>query len=111
MPVPANFPITGGNAFTHCAGVHTHAATIDPLHYQSLDPGLVGRKMKIALDHMSGISSVRYALEQIGEADIDDDMAMTILEKVKNIGQTGKTVESEELQHIVQWCRSTKVAV
>lgn len=111
MPVPANFPITGANAFTHCAGVHTHAATIDPLHYQSLDPGLVGREMKIALDHMSGISSVRYALEQIGEADIDDEMAMMVLEKVKNIGQTGRTVEQSELPHIVQWCRSNKMSV
>jgi isopropylmalate/homocitrate/citramalate synthase len=110
IPIPANFPITGANAFTHCAGVHTHAATIDPLHYQSLDPGLIGRKMEIALDHMSGISSVRFALEGIGEGEIGVDLAMMVLEKVKNIGQTGRTVEQSELPHIVQWCRSAKVA-
>ncbi|MDH7605985.1 MAG: 2-isopropylmalate synthase, partial [Melioribacter sp.] len=35
IPIPANFPITGMNAFTHCAGVHTHAASINPMHYES----------------------------------------------------------------------------
>ena len=54
IPVPAHFPVTGQNAFTHCAGIHTQAATRNPLHYQSLPAELVGRRSEIALDHMSG---------------------------------------------------------
>jgi len=71
VEIPVNLPITGRNAFTHCAGVHTQAAIRNPLHYQSLDPAVVGREPRIALDHMSGLSSVVYSLEQIGEADVD----------------------------------------
>ncbi len=72
MPVPVNYPLMGQNAFTHCAGVHTQAAAIDPLHYESLNPALVGRERQIALDHMSGLSSVRAAMSKIGEDTQDE---------------------------------------
>lgn len=108
IAIPVNYPITGKNAFTHCAGVHTQAAIINPVHYESLNPELFGRERKIALSHMSGIASVRYALNQIGEKDIDDDLALKILEKVKSVGQRSKTIDLEELEHIVKWCREHK---
>lgn len=108
IKIPVNYPITGENAFTHCAGVHTQAATINPAHYESLDPNLFGRERKISLDHMSGIASVRYALKQIGETDVDKELAQRILEKVKSVGQKGKTVDLTELKHIVKWCKRKK---
>ena len=43
IPIPATLPVMGGNAFKHCAGIHTQAAVRDPRHYQSLPPELVGR--------------------------------------------------------------------
>ncbi|UCG88029.1 MAG: 2-isopropylmalate synthase [Gemmatimonadota bacterium] len=98
IPVPVNFPVTGHNAFTHCAGVHTHAATINPTHYESLNPDLLGRSRKFALDHMSGIASVRYALRQIDEP---EDLAPAVLDAVKAVGRKGKVVELPELRHIV----------
>ena len=105
IPIPVNFPITGKNAFTHCAGVHTQAAAIDPLHYESLNPELVGRERKIALDHMSGVNSVKYALGEIGMTDLDDGMLMKVLDKVKSVGKTGRIIDLDELKHIVEWCR------
>ncbi|MFH1440324.1 MAG: 2-isopropylmalate synthase [Candidatus Woesearchaeota archaeon] len=107
IPIPVNSPIVGENAFTHCAGVHTNAAITDPLHYQSVDPRLVGRNMQICLDHMSGISSIRHALEQIGinSGDIRDELTLRVLERVKAVGQTGRIVRLDELKHIVEWCR------
>ncbi len=104
MAIPDNFPIVGKNAFTHCAGVHTHAATKDPFHYQSIDPAVIGRKTEIALDHMSGISSVLWALEKIG-AEFDKKLATKVLDTVKSVGQKGRTVRLSELPHIVEWCR------
>jgi 2-isopropylmalate synthase len=101
VPVPVNLPVTGGNAFTHCAGVHTQAAIADPLHYQSLDPAVVGRRPRIALDHMSGLSSVRQCVDEIGEHDIDDETTIRVLAHIKEIGQAGRTVDSEELALIV----------
>lgn len=105
VQIPINLPVTGENAFTHCAGVHTQAAIKNPLHYQSLDPELVGRSSKISLDHMSGISAVRYSLEQIGEDDIDKDFALRILNKVKEVGQRGRTVDLLELKYIVRYLK------
>jgi len=102
VPIPHNFPMTGENAFTHCAGVHTHAASINPMHYESLSPDLLGRQRTFALDHMSGIASLRYALGLIGENNIDDEMQYDILKEVKAVGQRGRTVDLPELKHIVE---------
>jgi len=104
IPIPANQPIIGKNAFTHCAGVHTHAAVQNPTHYQSLDPEIVGRKMMVSLDHMSGISSLQWALEKV-EIELDDDQLTEVLTVVKSIGQKGRTVNLAELKHIVEWCK------
>lgn len=104
IPIPVNFPVTGKNAFTHCAGVHTHAATKNPAHYQSLDPAIVGREMDISLDHMSGLASIEWALNKIGKP-VEKDLLEKILDKVKSIGQRGRTVGLKELEYIVEWCK------
>jgi 2-isopropylmalate synthase len=108
VPIPVNFPVMGPNAFKHCAGVHTHAAQINPLHYQSLDPKPFGRKMEITLDHMSGISTVEYALKQLGEDKVENGILKEILMRVKQVGQTGKTVDLDELKLIMNWVRETE---
>ncbi len=101
VPIPANFPITGKNAFTHCAGVHTHAAAINPMHYESLNPELIGKQRTFALDHMSGIASLRYALTLINEGSLDDELQNDVLKEVKSVGQRGRTIDLSELKHIV----------
>ncbi len=101
IPVPAHFPVTGRHAFTHCAGIHTQAATRNPLHYQSLPAELVGRKPEIALDHMSGLASVRHALELLG-VEADAELAAAVLRSVKRVGQSGRTVDLAELEYIVR---------
>ncbi len=101
IPVPANFPVTGKNAFTHCAGVHTHAASINPMHYESLNPEILGRQRTFSLDHMSGIASLRYALKLISEEGLDDAHQHDVLHEVKSVGQRGRTVDLAELKHIV----------
>ena len=106
IAIAKNLPIIGQNAFTHCAGVHTHAAVINPLHYHSLAPEIVGRKMEICLDHMSGISSVKYGLQKIGMENVEDAFALEILREVKSIGETGRTVNDlQELERIALWCK------
>ena len=106
VPIPQGFPIVGENAFTHCAGVHTHAATKNAVHYQSLDPELVGRSMKVSLDHMSGFASVQYAMEKVGLATDDRELVKAVLVAVKQVGEVGRTVRRRELQDIVAWCRA-----
>jgi 2-isopropylmalate synthase len=106
VPIPPTYPVMGENAFTHCAGVHSHAATKNAVHYQSLNPEIVGREMQVALDHMSGRSSVQYALEQIGEQTDNKETLDRILEQVKRIGEKNRRISSDELRDIVSWCKS-----
>ena len=105
IPIPPTFPVTGANAFTHCAGVHTQAALRNPLHYQSLPPELVGRRAEIALDHMSGLAALQHSLDAIGVNDLPLTTVREILGKVKAVGMTGRTVSRQELGYIV---RSTR---
>jgi len=109
VPIPVNFPVVGKNAFTHCAGIHTHAATINPMHYQSLDPSIVGRRTEICLDHMAGLSSVIYAMEQIG-INADKELAIKVLNEVKLVGRKGRTVDYDELKYIVNLCKQQIMA-
>ncbi|MFI5168151.1 MAG: 2-isopropylmalate synthase [Thermoanaerobaculales bacterium] len=101
VPVPVNLPVTGKNAFTHCAGVHTQAAIRNPMHYQSLDPAIVGREPTIALDHMAGMAALRFSLARIGHEHMPDGFARLVLKRVKEVGQSGRTVDLEELRYIV----------
>lgn len=105
VPIPRNYPIVGKHAFTHCAGVHTHAAAINPTHYESLSPQLVGKETHFSLDHMSGIASLKFALSIIHEKDLTDELQLEVLSAVKNIGQKGKIVELSELPHIVHFIK------
>ena len=105
VPIPRNYPIVGKHAFTHCAGVHTHAAAINPTHYESLNPELLGKERTFSLDHMSGIASLKYALSLINEDDLLKELQLEVLKEVKNIGQKGKVVELTELPHIVHYIK------
>lgn len=109
IPVPVNYPVTGKNAFTHCAGIHTQAAIRNPLHYQSLNPAIVGRTPEIALDHMSGMAALRYALEKIGEQETDDELAQMILNKIKEVGENGRCVDLSELKYIVRYMKAPEL--
>jgi len=99
IPIPSNFPITGANAFTHCAGMHTHAVTKDPRHYHSLDPSMVGRTTEICLDHMSGSASIKHALGRLG-IHADNGIVDSVTAHVKDVGRKGRTVNEEELVFI-----------
>ncbi len=110
VPVPPTFPVMGRNAFTHCAGVHTQAALRNPLHYQSLDPAIVGRRPEIALDHMSGMASLRHSLAAIGCDGLPEQTARAVLARVKAIGQTGRTVDDEELGLVVEFVKQEEQA-
>lgn len=105
VPISLNFPVMGGNAFTHCAGVHTHAAMRSAVHYQSLDPSLIDKEMEVSLDHMSGISSVQFALDKIGEQTDDLDLVKRVLAQVKAVGESGRRVNHRELRDIYSWCQ------
>lgn len=110
IPVPANFPIVGENAFTHCAGIHTQAALKNPVHYQSLSPEIFGRQTEIALDHMSGRSTIIYSLAKIGIKDPSEELISSVLIKVKEVGKLGRSVDLNELKFIVRFLEPVRIS-
>lgn len=103
VPVPAHFPVMGRSAFSHCAGVHSQAALHEPRLYQSLDPAPFRRAPEFVLDHMSGRAALQHALERICAGKLDTDVQAQVLQRVKRIGQKGRTVGLEELRWIVEY--------
>jgi len=85
--------------------VHTHAAISNPIHYQSLDPQKFGRESKISLDQMSGIASVERCMEEINENTNDRDFLVKVLNKVKDVGKTGRTVDKNEFSYIIKYLK------
>ena len=59
---------------------------------------------EIALDHMSGLSSIRACLSELGE-EADDAQVRALLVRVKQVGQTGRTVDLHELSLLVKALR------
>ena len=49
IAIPFNQPLTGEHAFTHVAGVHTHAVLRAPDTYEAIDPAVVGRSRVISV--------------------------------------------------------------
>ena len=78
------------------------------MHYESLSPKLVGRQTKFALDHMSGMASLNYALSSIGLPDLEEELKKEVLKEIKSIGQKGRIVELSELPHIIEVCKHHK---
>ncbi len=105
IPIPVHYPVVGKNAFTHCAGVHTHAAAKNPMHYEDLNPELFGRERHFSLDHMSGIASIKYALNILKITDLNIEEEYRLLNEVKKIGEKGRTVELNELPHLINFIK------
>jgi 2-isopropylmalate synthase len=81
VPLPDNYPILGRDAFRTATGVHA-AAVIKAKHkgdawladrvYSGIPASMLGRRQLIEVGPMSGLSNVRYWLEEhVHEADGD----------------------------------------
>ncbi len=100
--IPRNHPVCGRYAFSHCAGVHSRAVLKDTHHYQSLDPGLFGRRSEIVLDQMAGRAALDHALSELGREDLAREERELILQQVKAVGRRGALVDLQELDWIVR---------
>jgi 2-isopropylmalate synthase len=84
VPIPANYPVVGRDAFRTATGVHASAvikayrkqdhALVDAV-YSGVPAGMVGREQEVDVGPMSGRSNVVFWLEKRGlpasEAQID----------------------------------------
>jgi homocitrate synthase NifV len=64
--IPPNYPVVGGNMFTHKSGIHVDGVLKDPSLYEAFDPGMLGLSRRIAIGKHSGKASIRHKLGQMG---------------------------------------------
>jgi D-citramalate synthase len=99
LPVPLNKAIVGENAFTHEAGIHTHAILSYPLTYEPISPEIVGATRKFHAGKHSGTHGIKATLNDIGLYPTKTQLK-EVFDRVKKIGDRGKTITDADLYAI-----------
>ncbi|ESP89019.1 isopropylmalate/homocitrate/citramalate synthase [Candidatus Halobonum tyrrellensis G22] len=91
MPVPANKPVVGRNAFSHESGIHAagiieNSDTFEP---GVMTPEMVGAERELVMGKHTGTHSVRQRLTEAG-FDPTDDQVRTVTRRVKDHGAEGR---------------------
>lgn len=101
VPMPANHPVVGRDAFRTASGIHAAAiykaqqkgdAWLADRVYSAVPAALVGRYQRIEIGPMSGVSNVRYQLTEYG-LEASDEMIQRILEVAKQSDRVLTEVE------------------
>ena len=87
--IPLNYPVVGGNMFTHKSGIHVDGVLKNPQLYEAFDPAKLGMQRKIALGKHSGKASIKHKLDQLGLTASADAIEFMRLE-VSRVGEAKK---------------------
>ena len=103
MPVPANKPVVGANAFSHESGIHAagvleNSSTFEP---GVMTPEMVGATREFVLGKHTGTHSVRKRLEEAGFRP-DEDEVREVTRRVKDFGAEKRRVTVTELEQFAR---------
>jgi methanogen homocitrate synthase len=76
-------PIVGSNAFKRESGVVTSQLYTYPPAIEAYDPAIFGRETDVVLGKKSGKSSIKYFLNKLGYAPLEEDEIQELTLKVK----------------------------
>jgi len=108
VPIPANYPVLGSDAFRTATGVHAAAIAkaqakgagwLADRVYSGVPASMVGREQEIEIGPMSGISNVRYWLEKRGYDAGDADLCDRIFARAKS---ANRTLTEDEVGSIIR---------
>ena len=85
-----NQPYVGRNAFAHKGGMHVAGVSADPATFEHVDPARVGNDRALLMSELAGKSSV------LARADVDDDVAARVVERVKALEHEGFQFEAAD---------------
>ncbi|MGH7587843.1 MAG: LeuA family protein, partial [Gemmatimonadota bacterium] len=111
VPLPANYPVVGDDAFRTGTGVHAAAvikaarkgdAWLADRVYSGVPAGLVGRRQEIEIGHMSGRSNVIYWLESRG-IEAEDALVDRIFDHAK---RSDHTLRDDEIESLIEGARA-----
>jgi 2-isopropylmalate synthase len=99
IPVPANKPVVGANAFSHESGIHAAGVieNSDTFEPGVMTPEMVGAKRELVLGKHTGQHSVRERLEDAGYAPTDDEVR-EVTRRVKDYGAEKQQVTMSVLK-------------
>jgi 2-isopropylmalate synthase len=101
IKVMPNFPIVGGNAFAHEAGIHVHGIIKNARTYEAIKPEYVGTTRRIVMGKHVGKSAVREKLKAY-DVRVTEKTADDIARKIKHLADMGKKVTEEDLVAIAE---------
>jgi len=87
--IPLNYPVVGGNMFTHKSGIHVDGVLKNPQLYEAFDPAKLGMQRTIALGKHSGKASIKHKLDQMGLTVSSDAIEVMRIE-VSRVGEVKK---------------------
>jgi len=98
VPVPANKPVVGDNAFAHESGIHAagvieNADTFEP---GVMTPEMVGAERSVVLGKHTGTHAVRQHLEEANYAPSDEEVR-AVTRRVKDYAAEKQRVTAEDL--------------
>lgn len=107
VPIPANYPVVGEDAFRTGTGVHA-AAVIKALNkrdtwladrvYSGVPAGEFGLEQKIEVGPMSGLSNVQYWLRSRG-LPVDDEVVQAVFKAAK---ASSRVLEDDEIETVAR---------
>src|SRR5436305_14372090 len=109
--VPANYPVSGRDAFRTATGVHAAAIVkaqrkgdsgLADRIYSGVPAGEFGKEQQIEIGPMSGLSNVKHWLAR-HEIPADEPLAKAILQRAKG---SPRTLTEAELLQLVRELRS-----
>jgi len=101
QPIPAYKAVTGGNAFSHEAGIHQHGMIQNKETYEIMTPESIGRPpSEMVLGKHSGKHACKKQLETLGYNLSDEDLNR-VAEAVKELADKKKQVYVEDLEALV----------
>lgn len=95
LEIPLNYPVVGGNMFTHKSGIHVDGVLKNPQLYEAFDPAKLGIERRIALGKHSGKASIKHKLDQLGLSAPPDAIERMRLE-VSRVGEITKRDLTDE---------------
>jgi isopropylmalate/homocitrate/citramalate synthase len=100
LPIPANLPWVGPNAFSHESGIHVAAVLNCPMTYECIDPEQVGNRRRLVLGKHSGTALVKSRLDERGIR-ADQEQICDMLRAIKKAGEEHGRISDEEFWNIV----------
>ncbi len=108
VPLPANYPVLGDDAFRTATGVHAAAIVkakakgadwLADRVYSSVPASMVGRAQEIEIGPMSGVSNVKHWLGERGFDAEDAELCARVFARAKRVD---RTLTEDEVLEIVE---------